>query len=136
VLLDQIRDTIGKTFADHLNREVLAIGRLKISAHALVNEVGCANLVAAQRLSQTLKRLGVKDIRQLARIDPASLYRVQGCGHTQVYVAMCLLEHHVRDFDASKWWGWEVKGEAVLRAARDKTKQGPHELPDDIAAGE
>lgn len=131
--LDQVRNTIGKTFADHLDREVLSVGPIKISAHTLVNEVGCANVVAAHGLSTTLRRLRIKSIKELADIDPASLYRVQGCGHTQVYVAMCLLEHH--GVDVSSWWGWNVKGSAVQRNARQrKTKRGAQPLPDEASA--
>lgn len=126
--LTLINTTIGKTFADHLSRPVLTIGDIEVSAHALVNEVGCANLVAAQGLSATLKRIRCRSIKELANLDPMSLYRVQGCGHTQVYVAMCLLEHH--GVDPSKWWGWETKGSSVQRQARlKKSKGGAHDVP-------
>lgn len=125
--IDQINQTFGKTFADHLSRVVLAVGSIQITAFTLVNEVGCANVVAAQRLSATLRRLHITTLKQLAKIDPASLYRVEGCGHTQVYVAMCLLEHH--GIDPGEWWGWAVKGEAVRQHARAKKKRGAHPLP-------
>lgn len=126
--LTAINTTLGKTFADHLARPVLQIGELAVSAHSLVNEVGCANLNAAQGLSATLKRIRCRSIKELANLDPMSLYRVQGCGHTQVYVAMCLLEHH--GIDPAKWWGWDVRGSSVQRRARNKKKKGgAHDVP-------
>jgi hypothetical protein len=127
--LTDIDRTLGKTFKDRLGRPVLTVGRaLEVSAHALVTEYGCANVVAAQGLSATLKRLRVTTLEELAKIDPASLYRVHGCGHTQVYVAMCLLERH--GVSPTRWWGWATKGDSVQRHARaSKRKRGAHEAP-------
>jgi hypothetical protein len=115
-------------FLANLTAPVLQLGRNEITRQRLIEDYQVGNMNAAAMLSKTLKRLRVGTIEQLAKIDPGDLYRVHGCGHTQVYVAMCLLDHH--GYDIGKWWGWDVRGGSVLKHAREqKRKRGAQDTP-------
>lgn len=63
-------------------------------------DINCPNFVAAKRLSKMLKKLGVKSIAQLWKLDPFSLFNTRGVGMTQVYVAMCVV--HTK-YSGLKW---------------------------------
>lgn len=125
--VSDIDRTLGHTFARMLETPALVIGKTVYTRRELVSEIGVANLVAATRLSQTLKQLGIRTVEQLAKLDPISLYKVHGTGHTQVYVAMCLLARH--GINPVEWWGWEVKGSALVNRARAvKKRRGADEV--------
>lgn len=123
-----VEKTIGKSFADKLDEVVLDAGpNLSFSRRQMVDELGCANFIAAVRLAKVLRRLDIRTALQLSRTDPFSLARARGIGETALFVAMCILEAH--GFNVEKWWGWKAtnvvkfstfKSNAMSRARRHK----------------
>lgn len=120
----KITTIIGKTFADKLDETVIEVGDISYSRREMVDELGCANFVAAVRLGKVLKRLHIVTPYQLYRLDPASLARTRGIGEASIFVAMCILEAH--KYDILKWWGTEsskfsaVKRTVIRRAQKNK----------------
>jgi hypothetical protein len=121
-----VESTIGKTFADRLDEIVFDCGpKLFFTRRTMVEELGCANFVAATALQKALKKLGVETPAQLFKTDPFSIVRIKGVGETTMYVAMCILDH--AQYSVTEWWGWKetnnlkfsaFKHNAITRASR------------------
>jgi hypothetical protein len=118
----KIEKIIGKTFADKLDELVIDCGSIQVSKRMMVDEVGCANFIAASRLSKVLRRLGINTIIQLYKLDPASLARTRGIGESSIFVAMCLLDAY--EYDILDWWKTDSKKFAsVKRKTMSKAKK-------------
>ena len=99
---EYVEKIIGKGFADKLDEIVFDIGSLQYSRRQMVEELGCANFIAAARLQKVLRRLGIKNGKQLYNLDPLSLARAKGIGETALFVAMCILDSG--NLDVVEWW--------------------------------
>lgn len=127
-----IESTISKTFADKFDEIVINVSQeLSFTKREMVEELNCANFLAAYNLSRVLKRLEIFTVNKLYRTDPFSLVRSKGIGETAIYVAMCILD--ANEYDVKKWWGWKetntVKFSAFKhRATRRIAKKGKHEV--------
>lgn len=118
--------TLGKTFADYLDELIIDLGpKLQYSRRDMVENLGCANFIAAVKLTKVLKKLQVQSPAELHRISPMDLARMKGIGMTCLFVAMCILDTH--SYDVPKWWGWKgqndvrfstLKHRSVRRAKR------------------
>lgn len=124
---ETITQVIGKTFADKLDELVFQSGEMGYSRREMVDELGCANFIAAARLQKVLRRLGVNTPAQLYKTDPFSLARSKGIGEASIFVAMCILD--ASKYDVLKWWGWKdtndvrfstFKRQAITRASKRK----------------
>ena len=120
----KVEKVIGKTFADKLDEVVFSLHR-DYSRRDMVEQVGCANFVAAAKLAKVLKRLQINTAGRLYRLDPASLARSKGIGEACIFVAMCILDYE--GYDVMKWWGtdsakFSTVKKTTLRKAR-KHKQ-------------
>lgn len=122
-----VEKVIGKGFADKLDEAVIHVSQdLSFSRREMVEELGCANFIAAIRLAKVLKRLRVRTAGQLYRTDPFSLARAKGIGESALFVAACILD--ARGHSVEKWWGWKdnvvkfstFKHHAQRRARRHK----------------
>lgn len=121
-----IESTIGKTFADKLDEIVFSASQdLTFTRREMVEQLGCANFLAAYRLEKVLRRLNIFTAGKLFRTDPVSLARAKGIGETAIYVAMCILHH--KNYDVAEWWGWKetntlkfgaFKANAIKRARK------------------
>jgi hypothetical protein len=126
-----IETTIGKTFADKLDELVLDISEeLSFTKRQMIEDLGCANFLAAYRLQKVLKRLGITTVSRLYKTDPMSLARCRGIGETAIYVAMCIL--HTRHKDVNVWWGWKetnsLKFNAFKQKAIKRARKRKHEV--------
>jgi hypothetical protein len=102
---ETINKTIGKTFADKLNEIIIDSGGISFSRREMVEDLQCANFLAAARLSKVLRKLKITTPAHLNRTDPFSLLRTRGVGESTVFVAMCILD--ANGFSVEKWWGWK-----------------------------
>lgn len=101
---EKVEQVIGKGFADKLDEMVFMSGDMGYTRREMVEEIGCANFIAAARLSKVLRRLRVNSPRELYKLDPFSLARSKGIGEAALFVAMCILD--ANKFDVVKWWGF------------------------------
>jgi hypothetical protein len=124
---ETIESTISKTFADKLDEAIIHVSQdISFSRRDMVEELGCANFIAATNLNKVLRRLGIVSPSQLYRTDPYSLVRAKGIGEAAMFVAMCILDYH--KYDVVKWWGWKgndvkfstFKHNAIRRASKRK----------------
>jgi len=123
---ETVESTIGKGFADKLDEVIIEISEdFKFTRREMVEELGCANFVAAYRLQRVLKRLKITSPHELYKLDPFSLVRSKGIGEAAMFVAMCILD--AGQYDVAKWWGWKntntlkfssFKAKAVRRASK------------------
>lgn len=116
-----IHATVGKGFADKQEEVVFQSGDIVFTRRSFIQELDCANFIAAVRLAKVCRRLRIHTVKQLAKTDPFSLYRAKGIGDTAVYVAMCILDSH--GVDINKWWGLRdaaTKETSIRRAKRNK----------------
>lgn len=125
-----ITSTIGKGFAEKLEEVVIDSGNLIITRRAMVEELGCANFLAAARLNKVLRKLGIHSAAQLYKTDPFSIVRSRGIGEACIFVAMCILDS--ADYDVATWWGWKktntVKFSAFKHGAIKRARKSKHEL--------
>lgn len=124
---EKVEKVIGKGFADRLDEQVFTVTiNWFYTRREMVEELGCANFIAAARLAKVLKRLEINKPEQLFRLDPFSLVRSKGIGEAALFVAMCILD--VNKFDVIKWWGFtgttvkfsSYKHHAMRRASKRK----------------
>lgn len=101
---EKVEQVIGKGFADKLDEMVFMSGDMGYTRREMVEEIGCANFIAAARLSKVLRRLRVNNPKELYKLDPFSLARSKGIGEAALFVAMCILD--ANKFDVVKWWGF------------------------------
>jgi hypothetical protein len=127
---DVINTTIGKGFADLMDEKVMDISpSLSYTRREMVEDLGCANFIAASRLANVLKKLKIVTPLQLARTDPFSLVRTRGIGVTAMFVAMCILD--ANRYDPVKWWGWkgnETKFSSLKHTAIRRAKKHTQEV--------
>lgn len=115
ILRKTVEKIIGKTYADKLDEPLFVVGTMSYSRRQMVEDLGCANFVAATRLSKVLNKLRVHTSRQLFMIDPASLFRVHGIGESCMFVAMSVID--ANGFDVDEWWdrNFEKHGDNVVK---------------------
>ena len=119
---EKVEKVIGKTFADNLDEEIFKVNiNWFYTKREMVEELGCANFIAAVKLAKVLKRLNVANPQELKKIDPISLARAKGVGPASLFVAMCILEKH--NYDAVKWWGYNGNLNKFNTAARKARKR-------------
>lgn len=126
-----VENTIGKSFADKLDEIIINVSpKLRFTRRQIVDDLGCANFVAAIRLEKALRKLGIETPAQLFRTDPFSLVRVKGIGETSVFVAMCILDF--AQYNVEEWWGWketnELKFSSFKHNATKRASKRKHEL--------
>jgi hypothetical protein len=124
----KVESVIGKGFADKLDETIIDAGsKLYYTRRQMVEELGCANFVAAAKLNKVLKRLKVETPSQLHNTDPFSLARTKGIGEACIFVVMCILD--ANKYDVIKWWRWNeedrtkfssFKSHAIAHARRRK----------------
>lgn len=122
----KVERVIGKAFADKLDTEVFSVGNWTYTRRQMVEDLGCANFIAAARLQKVLRKLGVRTAVQLYKLDPFSLARSRGIGEASLFVAMCILD--ADGYNVIKWWEYKdnvakfstFKHHAMLRAAKRK----------------
>lgn len=103
---EKIHQVIGKGFADKLDTPVFKVNENWFcTRREMVEDIGCANFIAAARLAKVLKRLKVNTPNQLSKLDPFSLVRAKGIGEAALFVAMCILDAY--DYDVMKWWNYK-----------------------------
>jgi hypothetical protein len=124
---DKVETVIGKGFADRLDEEVFKVTtNFFYTRREMVENLGCANFIAAARLAKVLKKLEIGTPAQLFKLDPLSLARSKGIGEAALFVAMCILD--ANKYDVIKWWGFTgatakfstYKHHAVSRARKHK----------------
>jgi hypothetical protein len=123
---EKVEAVIGKGFADKLDGQVFTIGEWFYTRREMVEQLGCANFMAAARLQKVLRKLGIKTPAQLSKLDPFSLARARGIGEASLFVAMCILDS--KGYDVLKWWGFNensvkfssFKAHAIQRASKRK----------------
>lgn len=103
--IKKVSDTLGKTFADNLNEKILDSGSIQFTRHEIVNLLGCANLIAASKLNKVLRRLHIDSHKELWKLGPFALARLQSVGMATMYVAMCVLDYH--KYDVIEWWSYD-----------------------------
>lgn len=127
---DVIAGTISKGFADHLDEPVIEVSpEISFSRREMVEQLGCANFIAAAKLNKVLRRLKIQKIHQIAKTDPFSLVRVKGIGEATMFVVMCILEY--KGYDVTKWWHWDgqtVKFSTFKHRATRRAKKHTQEL--------
>jgi len=127
IVREKVEKIIGKGFADKLDTEVFLVSEsFSFTRREMVDDLGCANFIAAAKLAKVLRRLQIFNIRQLYNIDPLSLARSKGIGETALFVAMCILD--TNDYDVEKWWKYKdntvkfstFKHHAISRSSKRK----------------
>lgn len=122
----QVEKTIGKGFADKLDEYIMP--NLAITRRAMVENLGCANFIAAARLDKALKRLGVDSPAKLFKTNPFDLARLRGIGEGAIFVAMCFLD--ATQYNVEEWWGWKetnkVKFSSFKHHAIRKARKSKH----------
>ncbi len=121
---DSIEHVLSKGFADKLDEAIFTVGDKEYSRRNMVEELGCANFIAAAKLTKVLRRLKINTVRDIWDINPVDLARAKGIGEASIFVVMCLLDAH--KFDVEEWWGWNnnsvkfstFKSNAISRAKR------------------
>jgi len=99
----QVEKTIGKRFADKLDEPIMK--GLGITRRQMVEELGCANFIAAARLDKVLKRLDINTPAQIFKTNPFDIARIKGIGAGAIFVAMCILD--TAQYNVEEWWGWK-----------------------------
>jgi len=107
----KVEKIVGKPFADKLDEPVFKVNNWVYTRRQMVEDVGCANFIAASRLAKVLRRLGVAGAGGLFKLDPASLARVRGIGESSIFVALCILDH--AQYNINDWWDTEAKFRTV-----------------------
>jgi hypothetical protein len=124
---ETVEKVIGKSFADKVDGEVFKVTiEWFYTRREMVEQLGCANFIAAAKLSKVLKRLKISTPKALWDMNPIDLARAKGVGEASIFVAMCILE--ANKFDVEKWWGWNdnvvkfstFKSHAIARARKHK----------------
>lgn len=121
---DSIERVISKGFADRLEETIFSVGKTEYSRRMMVEELGCANFIAAAKLTKVLRRLKITTVKSIWDMNPVDLARSKGIGEASIFVVMCLLDAH--KFDVEKWWGWNdnvvkfstFKNNAISRAKK------------------
>jgi hypothetical protein len=126
-----VEATIGKTFADKLDEIVFHVSQeLTFTRREMVEELGCANFLAAYRLAKVLKRLNIFTAGKLFRTNPIDLARCRGIGETSIFVAMCILDY--KEYNVPQWWGWKetniLKFNAFKQKAIKRARKRRHEV--------
>lgn len=126
-----VEAVIGKGFADKLDEIVLSVSdKLSYTRRDMVENLGCANFIAAARLEKALKKLEITSPSQLFKTDPFSLVRVRGIGEAAMYVAMCILD--ASQYNVQEWWGWkgtnDTKFSSFKHSATKRASKRKHEL--------
>lgn len=124
----KVETVIGKGFADALDEAVFEVTpKFSYTRRQMVEDLGCANFIAAGRLAKVLKRLGIDSPAQLNRLDPVSLARTKGIGAACIFVAMCILD--AAQYNVLDWWKYDeessvkfstFKHHAMRRATKRK----------------
>ncbi len=121
-----IETTIGKGFADRLDEYIMP--NLAITRRAMVEDLGCANFIAAARLDKVLRRLGIDSPAKLFKTNPLDLARCKGIGESAIFVAMCFLD--ATQYNVEEWWGWketnELKFSSFKHNAIRKARKSKH----------
>lgn len=99
---DTVEQILSKGFADKLDELVIDCGSIQFSRRQMVDELGCANFIAAARLNKVLKRLQIGTVKQLYNVDPLSLARSKGVGEASIFVALSILDFS--KYDVTLWW--------------------------------
>lgn len=128
---DVVETTIGKTFADKLDEVVLDVSpQLSFTRRSMVEDLGCANFVAAVTLQKVLRKFGITTPSQLFKTDPFSIVRVKGVGETTMFVAMCILD--AAQYNVKDWWGWketnELKFSSFKHNATRRASKAKHDV--------
>lgn len=128
---DVVETTIGKSFADKLDEIILEVSpKLTYTRRQMVEDLGCANFVAAAKLQKVLRKLGIESAAQLFRTDPFSIVRVKGIGETSMFVAMCILD--AAQYNVQEWWGWketnDLKFSSFKHNATTRARKSKHEI--------
>lgn len=125
----KVEKIIGKGFADKLDELIVESGKLVYTRRQMVEQLGCANFVAAAKLSKILRRLDISTPAQLNNMDPFSLARVKGIGESCLFVALCILE--ANEYDVEDWWQYKdnnVKFSSFKHNATKRARSKKHEV--------
>lgn len=121
-----VETTIGKGFADRLDEPIMKY--LGVTRRAMVEDLGCANFIAAARLDKVLRRLEIDSPAKLFKTNPMDLARVRGIGESAIFVAMCILD--AGQYNVADWWGWRetnvVKFSSFKTNAMRKSRKSRH----------
>jgi hypothetical protein len=106
IVREKVEQVIGKGFADKLDEQIFKVDEsFGYTRREMVENLGCANFIAAARLAKVLRRLAVNSPARLNKLDPFSLARAKGIGESALFVAMCILD--ASGYDVIKWWGFK-----------------------------
>ena len=129
---DVVEKTIGKTFADKLDELIIDVSHeLTFTRREMVEDLRCANFLAANRLNKVLKKLSISTPAQLNRTDPFSLLRVKQVGEATVFVAMCILD--ANGYSVEKWWGWKDTNVLKFSAYKHQAARRSSKRKQDVA---
>ena len=129
---DKVETVIGKGFASKLDTDIFYVTySFKYTRRKMVEELGCANFIAAARLAKVLRRLHVYSAAQLHRTDPFSLARTRGIGESCIFVAMCILDS--RGYDVVKWWGWKDTNDVKFSTYKHNAIRRSNKWKQDVA---
>jgi len=96
----------------------------------MVENLGCANFIAAAKLEKVFKKLEIVSPAQLFKTDPFSLVRVRGVGEASMFVCMCILDH--AEYNVQEWWNWkgvnDSKFSSFKHNATKRASKRKHEL--------
>lgn len=127
----QVEQVIGKGFADKLDAPIFNMSNgWQYTRRQMVEDLGCANFIAAAKLSKVLGRLKIHSPAQLFRLDPASLARTSGIGESCLFVAMCILD--AAQYNVMEWWEYKrdnvVKFSTFKQQVIKKARKRKHEV--------
>lgn len=111
IVRKKVEQVIGKGFADHLDTAIFKVGDWQYTRRQMVETLGCANFIAAARLSKVFRKLKIESAAQLNKMDPFSLVRTKGIGQACLFVAMSILD--AGGYDVMKWWDYDQKDNVV-----------------------
>lgn len=123
----EVEKVIGKGFADKLDEPIFYVNvEWVYTRRQMVEEINCANFIAAARLAKALKKLGIASPAKLYKVDPVSLARIKGIGESSIFVAMCIL--YANRYDIVGWWQYKgnmnkfssFKANAMKRTRKQK----------------
>lgn len=128
---ETVESIIGKGFADKLDEVVLEVSpQLTFTRRQMVEDLGCANFVAAAILQKALRKLSIATPAQLFKTDPFSLVRTKGIGEAAMFVAMCILD--TAQYNVKDWWGWketnDLKFSSFKHNATRRASKRKHEV--------
>jgi len=127
-----VSQVIGKGFADKLDSEIFKVGlNWFYTRREMVEELGCANFIAAARLAKVLRRLQVHTPAQLYKTDPFSLARAKGIGEAAIFVAMCILD--ANEYDVIKWWSWKDTNDVKFSTYKHHAMSRSHKHKQEVA---